>query len=84
MPVEVISRVNRIGQFQGQTSLFTFQDCHRHSIVDTDPAFAGVLPQLAGVVHDNDDDELHNQLNNIGRDDDNIGADSQDPTPIEQ
>ena len=36
-----------------------------------------MLPQLAGVVHDNDDDD-------IGPDDDNIGTDPPDPTPIEK
>ena len=84
MPVEVIARVNRFGQSQGQPSLINFQDRHGHSIGDTDPAFAGVLPQLSGVVHDNNDDNLHNQLNTIGPDDDNIGADPPDHTPIEQ
>ena len=43
-----------------------------------------MLPQLSGVVHDNNDDDLHNQLNTIGPDDDNIGADPPDHTPIEQ
>ena len=84
MPVEVIAHVNRIGQAQDQPSLITFQDRHGHSIEDTNPVFAGVLPQLARVVHDNNYDDLHNQLNNIGPDDDNIGADSPDPTPIKQ
>ena len=69
MPVELIARVNRIVQYRGQPSLITFQDRHEHSIGDTDPAFAGVLPQFEGVVHDNDDDDLHNQLNKIGPDD---------------
>ena len=77
MPMEVIACVNRIGQAQGHTSLITFQDRHGHSIGDTNPDFAGVLPQLAGVVHDNDDDD-------IGPDDDNIGTDPPYPTPIEQ
>ena len=76
IPMEVIDRVNRIGQAQVQPSLITFQDHHGHSVGDTNPAFAGVLPQLAGLVHDNDDD-------GIGPDDDNIGTDPPDPTPIE-
>ena len=77
MPMEVIACVNRIGQAQGQPYPINFQDRHGHSVLDTDPAFAGVLPQLAGVVHENDDDE-------IGPDDDNIGTDPPDPTPVEQ
>ena len=36
-----------------------------------------MIPQLAGVVHDNDDDD-------IGTDDDNIVTDPSDPTPIER
>ena len=56
MPMEVIACVNRIGQAQGQPYPINFQDRHGHSVLDTDPAFAGVLPQLAGVVHENDDD----------------------------
>ena len=67
MPMEVIARANRIGQAQGQPSLITFQDRHGHSIGYTNTAFAGVLPQIAGLVHDNNDDD-------IGPDDDNIGT----------
>ena len=66
MPMKFIACVDRIGQAQGHPSLITFQDRHGHSVGDTDPAFAGLLPQLEGVVHDNDDDD-------IGPDDDNIG-----------
>ena len=53
--MEVIARVNRIGQAQGHPSLITFQDRHGNSFGDTNPAFSGVLPQISGVVHDNDD-----------------------------
>ena len=67
MPMEVISRVDRIGKAQGQPSLITFQDRHGQSFGDTDPTFAGVLPQLEGVVHENDDDD-------IGPDDYNAGT----------
>ena len=73
--MELIARVNRIGKAQGQPSLITFQDRHRHSLGDTDPAFSGVLPHLAGVVHDNDDDD-------IGPDDDNIGTNPPDNIEI--
>ena len=58
MPMYIIARVDRIGKAQGQISLITFQDRHGKSVGDTDPAFAGVLPQLEGVVHDNDDDDI--------------------------
>ena len=85
MPMEVISRVNRIGQAQGQPSLITFQDRHGNSVGDTDPGFSGVLPQLAGVVHDNDDDGIGPDDDNIGTNPpDNIGIDPPDPTSIEQ
>ena len=56
MPMEVIARVDRIGKSQVQPSLITSQDRHGQSVGDTDPVFAGVLPQLEGVVHDNNDD----------------------------
>ena len=85
MPMEVIARVNRIGQAQGQPSLITFQDCHGHSVGDTYPDFAGVLPQLTGVVHDNDDDYIGPDDDNIGtKPPDKIGIDPPDSTPIEQ
>ena len=58
MPMEVIACVDRIGKAQGQPSLITFQDRHGKSVGDTNPAFSGVLPQLEGVVHDNDDDDI--------------------------
>ena len=67
MPMEVITCVDRIGKAQGQPSLITFQYRHGQSVGDTDPAFAGVLPQLKVVVHDNNDDD-------IGPDDDNTGT----------
>ena len=52
---------------------------------DTDPAFEGVLPHLAGVVHDNDDDDIGPDDDNIGTNPpDNIGIEPKDPTPIEQ
>ena len=79
--MEMIARVDRIGRAQGQPSLITFQDRHGNFVRDTDPAFTGVLPQLERVVHDNDDDD-------IGPDDDNIGKNPSnnieiDPTEIE-
>ena len=44
-----------------------------------------MLPQLAGVVHDNDDDDISLDDGNIGTNPpDNIGIDPPDPTPIEQ
>ena len=82
MPMEVIARVDRIGKTQGQPSLITFQDRPVQSVGDTNPAFSGVLPQLEGVVHDNDDDD-------IGPDDGNTGTNPPnnieiDPPEIEQ
>ena len=85
MPMEVIAHVNRIGQAQGQPYIITFQYRHGHSVGDTDPAFSGVLPQLAGVVHDNDDDDIGPDDDTIGKNPpDNIGIYPPDPTPIEQ
>ena len=66
MPMEVIVRVNRIGKSQGQTYLITFQDRHGKSVGDTYPAFAGVLPQLEGVVYDNNDDNIGPGNKNTG------------------
>ena len=74
MPMEFIARVDRIGKAQGQTFLITFQDRHGKSVGYIDPDFAGVLPQLEGVVHDNDDDD-------ISPDDDNTGTNT--PNNIE-
>ena len=84
MPMEVIDQVNRICQAQGQPSLITFQDRHGHYVGDTDPAFAGVLPQLAGVFHDNNDDDIGPDDDNIGTNPpDNIVIDPPDTTPFE-
>ena len=85
MPMEVISRVNQIGQAQGQSSCITFQDRHGHSVGDTNPKFSGVLPQLAVVVHDNDYDDISPDDDNIGTNPpDNIGIYPPDTTPIKQ
>ena len=67
MPMEVIARVYRIGKAQGQPYLLTSQDRHGQYVGDTDPAFAGVIPHIEGLVHDNDDDD-------IGPDDDHTGT----------
>ena len=40
MPHDVITRVNDIGQSQGQPSLLTFQDRHGNSIGEDDPDFS--------------------------------------------
>ena len=58
MPMEIIASVNRICQAQGHPYLITLQYRHGHSVGDTNPTFAGVLPQLIGVVHDNNDNYI--------------------------
>ena len=80
--MEVIARVDWIGKAQEQPSFITFQDRHGQYIGDTNPEFAGVLPQLEGVVHDNDDNAIGPDKNNTGTNTpNNIEV---DPPEIEQ
>ena len=70
MPIEVIERVNQLGEGKNQPTLLNFQDRHGHSTMDTDPYFQPVDVNIEGVIpypdeqdpnlqYENDDDENH-------------------------
>ena len=57
MPTEVIKRVNQLGKEQNQPTLLTFQYCHGHSTMDTDPYFQLVDIDIEGVIPDPDEQD---------------------------
>ena len=61
-PIEVIERLNQLGEGKNQPTLLNFQDRHGHSTMDPDPYFQLVDIDIEGVIPDPDEQDTNPNL----------------------